>query len=237
MKATVCVCTYGMETVGQEWMDRGNAVMQRLMQEQGAECHYVRWHSEGTLAGARNGAAVHASQAYPDTTHLIYCDADDVLAPGYVWAMMEADRDADLGFIASADDPNATQPPRIFYPRVAYVIDGQPEQPRDLCDGRDLLDINCYVIGSATPLDLFLRVGGFRPDIPIYEDWELFLRCQRAGVEFVSAPGAVYVAYDSPHSRNKQSPGLTHQWYQVIRREEIAARARGVSPFLQDQTA
>jgi len=51
MKVAVCVCTYGIEQVGQDWLDRGNKVMERLMREQGSAAHYVRWHSEGTEPG------------------------------------------------------------------------------------------------------------------------------------------------------------------------------------------
>jgi len=232
MKVAVCVCTYGIEQVGQDWLDRGNKVMERLMRELGSAAHYVRWHSEGTLAGARNGAAVHVSEHYPDTTHLVYCDGDDLLAPGYVRAMEDAYRDADLMFIASAPHPDAPQPDRVFYPKVRYVEDGIVGPPRDLCDGRPLLDINCFVVGSATPIGPFLRIGGFRPELPIYEDWDVFLRLERAGIEFVHAPGAEYDATVTAHSRNRQSPGLSNHWYQVIRRGEVAARERGVSPYL-----
>jgi hypothetical protein len=45
-------------------------------------------------------------------------------------------------------------------------------------------------------------VGGWR-DWPFYEDWDLFLRCWRAGASVEAIPEAVYIAHVRFDSRNR----------------------------------
>jgi hypothetical protein len=44
-------------------------------------------------------------------------------------------------------------------------------------------DGNWLVIGCVARTDLLREVGGFR-DFPVYEDWDLWLRCWLAGATF-----------------------------------------------------
>lgn len=229
-KIAVIVATYGSK----EWFDRGDAALAKAMASQGSTVTYFRWHSE-TLAGSRNSAAVHVTDRSPAVDALCFLDADDELAPGYCEAMLRAPFKAELD---SLDRQMGPEPRRIYVPRVRYIVDGQPQPVQDLHDvtgHRPLLEINYAVVGSVVPRDLFLAVGGFDPQLPIYEDWDLWLRCERAGVEFIDVPDAVYEAERRPDSRNVGHPGLAGQWYEVIRNREIAARAAGESPFVADR--
>ena len=61
--------------------------------------------------------------------------------------------------------------------------------------------MNECVIGTVVPRRLFLEVGGFR-ELPSLEDYDLWLRCCKAGARIVHVPQAVYRAHVRPGSRN-----------------------------------
>lgn len=202
MKVSVLVCTYGDD----EWLRRAVD----------AEAS-VEWHDDtevrtlhdpaGTLASVRNRAAEDASGGW-----LCFLDADDQLAPGYLAAMRDTfarARGANLEAIIG-------EPRALLLPHVQYVADGRYTGDAFLpAAGRPVLDVNAGVIGTLVPRALFLEVGGFR-ELAVYEDWDLWLRCLRAGARPVSVPDAVYLADGSP-GRN-QSPGR-REVYDAIRRE------------------
>lgn len=142
---------------------------------QGAE---VILSHEATLHEARNVGALRAA-----TRWLIFLDADDTLAPGYVDALMAAKGD-------------------LRAPAVSWVTAHDATVPRCL-DDRDIETMNPCVIGTAIERHRFLEVGGFG-DWRAWEDWALFLRASRRGASIVHVPGAVYRATIRPGGRNQR---------------------------------
>jgi GT2 family glycosyltransferase len=142
-----------------------------------------------TLAEARN-----AGLAQVDTEWVVFLDADDELAPGYMDAMA-------TGF---AD---------LRAPSVRYVKGSRTQDPyvpqvaghTHACTGECLPEGNWLVIGAAARTDLLRSVGGFR-EWDCYEDWDLWLRCWLAGATVEAIPSAEYVAHVRPDSRNRFHP-------------------------------
>lgn len=161
----------------------------------------------GTLAEARNRAAESASGEW-----LGFLDADDALAPDYVEQMQRA------WFPISHDGIDVLLVPAVQYVENGRCV-GEPEIPSW---GRPLIEINCAVIGTLIPRELFFDVGGFR-ELPMYEDWDLWLRCVVAGARLVPVPDAVYCAHRSPAGRNSSGrEQATAAYWQIRREHELA---------------
>ena len=152
------------------------------------------------IGPARNAAALHASGDF-----LVFLDADDELAPGYLAAMRKA--------IGEADDPEMM----IGHPAVRYIRKGraQPDLMRPIGDLR--VD-NFLVVGAAVPSKLFLSVGGFNNLPHGFEDWSCWAKCWKAGAKIVPVPGATYVAHINPQSK--------HRTLWRNRREQVAMHMR-----------
>jgi glycosyltransferase involved in cell wall biosynthesis len=127
-----------------------------------------------------------------DTEWICYLDADDELESGYFEAMAAGTAD-------------------VRGPAVRYVQGGIAVSPAGmprvwghthLCEGTCLTAGNWLVVGSLVRADLVAKVGGWR-DFPIYEDWDLWLRCYLAGATFEACPAAVYRAHARWGSRNR----------------------------------
>lgn len=185
---SICVATYGAAT----WKDL--AWSRAYQSTIGQEAEVIVVHlPDGTLAQARNEAARRATGKW-----LIFLDADDELAPGYVDAMAQA-----LAGTA------------LYVPRTSFVVGSRRRSPRFLGNG-SLRDGNPLIIGTMLPRSLFLEVGGFTEDVPLFEDWMLFAQLWKAGAEIVQVPDAIYVAHMHRLSRNRVIRGgeriYWHQW-------------------------
>lgn len=199
MNVSVLVCTFGAD----RWRRAAMRAM-RSAQQQGAH-EVLAFHGDAGLElhEVRNGAARAASGDW-----LCFLDADDQLAPGYVLAMK-------LEGLAG---------PGVLYPAVQYVYeDGREAAPAMLGSKRRLIDLNRAVVGSLVPRDLFLEVGGFGPE-PIYEDWDLWLRCSQH-VALRPVPDAVYRVFMRSRSRNLAS-NLHRHWYHEIRNRYLEEGVR-----------
>jgi hypothetical protein len=109
--------------------------------------------------------------------------------------------------------------PSLLVPRVQVVgEDGSESRPSFPNRQAPMEDLNHCVIGTAVPRLLFRSIGGFRPELPIYEDWALFLACKRAGARLVDVSGAIYRAYEREGSRNR---GRAEETYRQIRDEHL----------------
>lgn len=129
------------------------------------------------------------------------------------------------------EDPSLVKP-RLLVPSVQYVHpDGREEKPRiPNRPLRPLVEINRAVIGTLVPRALFLEVGGFTEGCEPWEDWELWLRCERAGAKLVEVPGAVYRAHVREGSAHrptdpKEQERLTELYWRIRRAHEAALRA------------
>lgn len=95
------------------------------------------------------------------------------------------------------------------------------ERPRVLNDGRPLYVVNRAVIGTLVPRELFLHLGGFA-EMAALEDFEMWLRCERAGAELVDVPDAIYRVYRHRGGKSRNSD-QTLYWSIRKRYEQGAA--------------
>jgi glycosyltransferase involved in cell wall biosynthesis len=209
VNVSVIVATYS----DRAWADRAAEAARSAEAQHPAPRETILLHLDGgTLAEARNAAAAAATSDW-----LCFLDADDELAPGYLAAMQAAyERDwppPEEEQDTEPLDPDATAS-WLFVP--ALQRGGGPAAIPDW--DRLLVDLNCAVIGTLVRRDLFLAVGGFR-EWPVYEDWDLWLRCVRAGAYLLPVPEAVYRASVNPAGRNLQDRGVRARTYAAIRAE------------------
>jgi cellulose synthase/poly-beta-1,6-N-acetylglucosamine synthase-like glycosyltransferase len=181
VEVTVCLGTYG----DSRWAE---LALKRAVPSIG-DGPWVHVHAK-TLAQARNEALANVQ-----TPWVCFLDADDELTPGFFDHMARGTAD-------------------IRVPSVSYVVKGRARlahvprvfrhRHRRGCQPECLRDGNWLVIGSVARTDLIRDVGGFR-EWPVYEDWDLWLRCYLAGGTFQVVPKAIYRAHVSPDSRNRSA--------------------------------
>ncbi len=179
----------------------------------------VRHEKADGLAASRNRATYQAR-----SSHLIFLDADDELAPGYLEAMRRA-----LAVLTAPSldrDRPRFSGPSLLVPQVQEVDGGREREPAFPNRHRPMEELNHCVIGTSVPRLMFKAVGGFRADLPIYEDWALFLACRRLGARLVDVHGAVYRAWRSPGGRNLQPSRVRRAAYDRIRREHLIEAAK-----------
>lgn len=181
MDVTVAVGTYGDESWS--WLAQTRAKPSALEQEVPViHCH------ANSLAEARNQALREVN-----TEWVIHLDADDELEPGYVEAMLEGTAD-------------------VRGPVARYMIDGRERnlwQPRvaghrHTCGAACLRDGNWLIVGSMARVRILRRAGGWR-DWDWSEDWDMWIRCWRAGATFELVKGAIYRAHVRQDSRNRSA--------------------------------
>lgn len=158
------------------------------------------WSHGPDLQIARNTTAAAAR-----STWLCFLDADDELDEHYLEAMTTA--------IADGDTNRLLQPATLgVYP------DGREDPEPVLLPPKPLLEGNYLIIGTVVSAELFRRVGGFH-DWPIWEDWDLWLRCWRAGAAVQPVPEAVYRVHVNANGRNNGHDRATQlRIYEEIRR-------------------
>jgi GT2 family glycosyltransferase len=142
----------------------------------------------------RNCAAAHSTADW-----LIFLDADDELDPEYIEWMLQGTTD-------------------IRQPATLGVVDGvEDDYPVVIPPKPNILTGNHLVIGSMVRRELFQSVGGFRP-LPVLEDWDLWIRCFRAGATWGVCPKAIYRVHVRQGSRNTDL-ALHGAVYQQIQQE------------------
>ena len=196
--ASVLIATYGED----EWRDLAwsRAYPSAHAQAEDVACFH---DPEGTIASVRNEMAQTARGDW-----LLFLDADDELAPGYLDAMTRAvERVGDGAYLLT--------------PAVQQIKKGRPGKPFFFDTGRSLTEDNWLVVGTLVQRDLFLEVGGFN-DLPHgFEDWSLWAKCWKAGAEIVKVPEAVYIAHVNPQSKHRQ--GWRDSKWQVATHMRVVA--------------
>lgn len=194
---SVVIATYGDLDV---WGPLSMRALRSVAQQTREPKSISRVHGR-TLAEARNQGAREATGEW-----LILCDADDELDPGYIEAMETVV--LELGSRRALLKPST----------LGVYPDGSTDDHPVMIEARPLLESNHMVIGTAMRRAEFTAVGGFA-DMPILEDWHLFIRLQLAGAEVAEVPEAIYRVGVWPNSRNTTDPGLHGQYYTRIRDE------------------
>ena len=196
----------GVATFGDDnWNRMGGRAMTTSAVNQGVLCMKSTWrhvHAD-SLGEARNEAAEVLSMS---SDYIVFLDADDRLAPGYMQAMYRKIRDHKGG-------------PAIFRPSTLGVYEGglvEDDAPV-MIPRTNMANANCVIIGAACPLPLFEDVGGFDVGLPALEDWDLWIRMILAGAEVVDVPEAVYRVGVTSDSRNKKVESHRRA-YQTIRK-------------------
>lgn len=180
MDVTVAIGTFG----GPEWVQL--AEQRAIPSARSLGLPVVHCHA-ATLHDARNGAVAQVT-----TEWVIHLDADDELEAGYVEAMAAGAADIRAPAVRYIDHRGRAANPGV--PAVAGH--------RHSCIAACLTAGNWLIVGSAIRADLVRKVGGWR-DWPVYEDWDLWLRCHLAGASIEAIPQAIYRAHVRPNSRNR----------------------------------
>jgi GT2 family glycosyltransferase len=145
--------------------------------------HWIDASARRSPAHARNAGAAAARGEL-----LLFCDADDVVAPGWVAAMAAAL--ARYGLVASRYDAARLNPPAV---RDLHATPQTEELPR--YDYPPFLP-HAGGGGLGVRRELHERVGGFDESMPALEDTDYCWRLQLAGVEMGFARDAlVHVRY------------------------------------------
>lgn len=159
---------------------------------------------KGTIASVRNRLARDAKGDW-----LLFLDADDELAPGFLGAIQRVWERGNRGGVSAPDGPLP-----LLTPARAYVK--QKRGKAHFESEKDLREGNWLTIGTLVSRSLFMEVGRFR-EWPLYEDWDLWARCVDAGAEIVKVPDALYLAHYSGTSRNRTAGrNERNYWHQMI---------------------
>lgn len=176
---------------------------------------------DATLAEVRNKAARENNCCWQ-----CFLDADDRLAPNFLDVIFDYIYHYDAPPLSPEAVARQLHPWSLLVPAVQYVAPGAHGAPTKQASipnwGRSLIEVNCAVIGTVHRHELFDHVGGFR-EFPMYEDWDLWLRCIIAGAPLQPCEDAIYIAMRN-NGRNTQ-PALAEETYWRIRNEhEVAFR-------------
>ena len=204
LDVTVVVATYGDD----EWAE---LAQERAVPSAEALGAYVVSVHGPSLHEARN-----AGLGLAHTEWVIHLDADDELEPGYLDEMATGTADLRAPAVRYIMGPGRKWGTRV--PRVA----GHNHHD---CRAECLLDGNYLVVGTFARTELLRNAGGWR-DWPLYEDWDLWLRCYLAGATVETIPRAVYRAHVRADSRNRApSRELKDATHRAIVADVLGARA------------
>ncbi len=178
------IATYG-ET---EWLHLARDRAYPSVLRQDGDCEVVLHHShDGTRSTSLNTGA---ERTFGDW--LLFLDADDELAPGY------------LGAMRRALEQNTSDGTRVLLtPATQWIRKGRPA-PAGFQKEIPLERGNWLVIGTLISRELFTEIGGFHEHPHGLEDWNLWARAYRAGAQIVKVPDAVYIAHVNPQSKHRQ---------------------------------
>ena len=177
---SVIIATYGTD----EW---GYLAGERALPSASSQAPiFIHHEPGGTRASSLNNGAAEA-----DGDWLLFLDADDEFAPGYVGAMRRA-------LERHRDDGTRNV---LFTPAVQQIRKGRPGPPFFFPEV-DLSGGNWLVIGTMISRDLFNEIGGFHEHPHGLEDWNLWNRAVRAGARVVKVKDAVYRAFVNPQSEH-----------------------------------
>lgn len=183
MKTSIVIATYGENS----WREMALNRAYPSTDAQGAFEVIVGHEPEMTIAEVRNKLAAQATGDW-----LCFLDADDRLAPSYLYLMEKAHATSKI-----------EQP--LYTPKVSFVHGGRAREPLYIDpNGRTLHDENYLVLGTVVRRDLFTEVGGFSDYPHGYEDWSLWAKCWKAGAEVVRTD-AVYIYHWNRQSKMRQA--------------------------------
>lgn len=183
----------------------------------------VRLVDASAIRGA--GAARNEAARVARGRDLLFCDADDVVAPGWVDALHGALRGSDM--VAGRLEWERLNSRAAQGSRALPQVDGlQHTEP--------LPDLGCASSSNlAVRRTLFDRLGGFDVRARYLQDTDLCWRAQLAGATLVFEPAAVVHMRLRPGLlgawRQGRGTGMGQRWL-AARYAEVAARGSAPSP-------
>jgi len=194
----VVVGTFGSK----EWEIRGEEAL-RSLEIQTVPYQAVHSH-KNSLMEARNSGADYLINEF-GVEWLCFLDADDSLHFQYLEKMEDKIKE-----LKNVD--------HLIQPTTALMVDGEQVEEPYLIPAKPIQEGNWMVIGTLVKSSTFKKVEGFA-DWPIYEDWDLWIRCSLAGAKFATQPESTYLISRSEGSRNNQDRKIQEKYYSEIKNQ------------------
>lgn len=201
MNFSVIVGTYGDRSV---WGPLADQAIESV-KSQSVQTEFIKVHA-GTLAQARNEGARLASNEW-----LVFLDADDELDPRYIESMT-----------AALDGQR-----RLLQPATLGVTDGREDDYPVVIPSKPLRQGNHLIIGTGVQRSVFFDAGGFF-EWPGWEDWCLWLRCNRLGATVKVVPDAVYRVHVKESSRNNSITNPGDLFRKILNKHDSWAKVHGL---------
>lgn len=140
---------------------------------------------------------------------LLFVDADDVLDEHFIEAMVKVKEKTKANIIY----PNVLL--WSYWHKNVKFRNSWHESPEKITL-TNMLEYNQIVVTSLIDRDLYFKMGGM-PNIPILEDYSLWLKCVKADAKFAKSPASVLKYRQRAEGRNRKDNELKNQWYYKIR--------------------
>lgn len=145
-------------------------------------------------------AARNAGVALARSARVAFQDSDDEWQPGLLAAHTDALAEADVSFCQLEQRYDGAS---NFFPPVGWRLD------HDVY-GQLLATSHISTQTLAMTKAIFQSVGGFDPEMPRFQDWDLVLRLAQAGAKFHYIAQPLAIAHDSPDSLTRSAEkGIT----------------------------
>jgi len=132
---------------------------------------------------------------------LLFLDADDMIAPNYLEEMILTITKADIAY-----------PDMLLF--EAVPINRMVRNPSKL-NPKHLMNFNCSIpVTSMMKREVYEKLGGFR-DLPIFEDWDFWIRAMFNGYTFRRANTILWYRQNKK-SRNHKDLGFKTKVYKQI---------------------
>lgn len=143
--------------------------------------------------------------------HLLFIDADDVIDEYFIEAMVKvkAETKADIIY------PNVLL--WSYWHKDVKLRNAWYESTEKITK-ENMLEYNQIVVSSLVPKKLYLEAGG-TPNLPILEDYKLWMECLVKGATFAKSPFSVLKYRQRTEGRLRHNDEAKNEWYYKIRSE------------------
>lgn len=190
---SIVVATYG----DPEWKLRSDEAAESARDQTCAPLEVIQVHGD-SLHEARNQGAEEARGKW-----LVFLDADDSL---------------DRRFVEFMEKRTRSMHSYRTLTRPAIRLTGAQRKGPHVLPRCNLYHANFMIIGTMVSKKLFMSSGGFR-DLPVFEDWDLWIRCARLGASFDASPRSIYNVKIRKDGRNSCEDSLKSETVERIRND------------------